>query len=138
MSDTLVDSNVLVDILQDDPDWEEWSEARLNDARLQGNLVINPIIYAEISAGYPMQRQTDQALSASTYRRENLPWDAAFTAARAFLAYRHSGGLKRSPLPDFYIGAHADVRGYFLLTRDPGRYRSYFPTLRIIAPDTHP
>ena len=138
MSDTLIDSNVLVDILQDDPDWQEWSEARLTDARRAGSLVINPLIYAEVSAGYPTQRQTDQALSAAYYRRENLPWEAAFSASRAFLAYRRSGGPRRSPLPDFYIGAHAELKGYTLLTRDAARYRSYFPTLKVIAPDTHP
>ncbi len=138
MSDTLVDSNVLVDILHDDPDWEKWSAKRLRAARVAGSLVINPLIYAEICAGYPTQRHTDQALTSSIYRRERLPWDAAFNAGRAFVAYRRAGGTKRSPLPDFYIGAHADLRGYVLLTRDPTRYRQYFPTLKIIAPDSHP
>jgi hypothetical protein len=138
MTDTLVDTNVLVDIFNDDPEWDEWSEQRIDAARKTGGLVINPLIYAEICGGYPTQRQTDQALSTLVFRRENLPWDAAFNASRAFLAYRQSGGSKRSPLPDFYIGAHAEVKGYALLTRDPARYRSYFPLLKIIAPDTHP
>jgi predicted nucleic acid-binding protein len=138
MSDTLVDTDVLVDIFNNDPEWDEWSEERIDAARQVGGLVINPLIYAEICGGYPTQRQTDQALSTLVFRRENLPWEAAFNASRAFLAYRRTGGAKRSPLPDFYIGAHAEVRGYALLTRDPGRYRQYFPALQIIAPDTHP
>ncbi len=138
MSDTLVDTNVLVDIFNNDSEWDEWSEAKINAARKIGSLVVNPLIYAEICGGYPTQRQTDQALSTLVFRRENLPWEAAFNASRAFLAYRNSGGTKRSPLPDFYIGAHAEVKGYALLTRDPGRYRSYFPALQIIAPDSHP
>jgi len=138
MSDTLVDSNILVDILHDDPEWEAWSEDKLEAARLLGNVVINPLVYAEICAGYPSQRHVDQALSTSIYRRENLPWEAAFNAGRAFVTYRRSGGVKRSPLPDFYIGAHAELRGYSLLTRNPSHYRQYFPNLKIIAPDTHP
>ena len=137
MSDTLVDTNVLVDIFSNDSKWDEWSEARIREARAHGNLVINPLIYAEICAGYPTQRHADRVLSPQVFRRENLPWDAAFHASRAFLAYRGSGGVKRSPLPDFYIGAHADLRGYRLLTRDPARYRAHFPTLNIIAPDRH-
>lgn len=138
MTDTLVDTNVLIDILDDDVEWEAWSEQQLKAARQLGNLVINPLIYAEVCAGYPTQRRADQALSSTVYRRENLPWEAAFSASRAFLAYRKGGGTKRSPLPDFYIGAHADLKGYVLLTRDPERYRRLFPSLRIIAPDTHP
>jgi predicted nucleic acid-binding protein len=138
MTDTLVDSNVLVDILHDDPTWEAWSQNRLLTARHDGSLVINPLVYAEICAGYTSQRETDQALSSVIYRRENLPWDAAFNASRAFVAYRRAGGMKRSPLPDFYIGAHAELKHYSLLTRDPTRYRQYFPALNIISPDTHP
>ena len=138
MTDTLADTNVLIDILEDDAQWESWSERQLDAARGAGKLVINPLIYAEICAGYPTQRQADQALSGTIFRRENLPWEAAFNASRAFIAYRRGGGAKRSPLPDFYIGAHADLKGYMLLTRDPERYRRFFPTLRIVAPDTHP
>jgi predicted nucleic acid-binding protein len=137
MNDTLVDTNVLVDVLHNDPRWVAWSEARLAEASRDGDLVINPLIYAEICAGYPTQRQTDQVLSSAVYRRENLPWEAAFNASRAFIVYRRSGGAKRSPLPDFYIGAHAELKGYTLLTRDPARYRNYFPSLRIVSPDTH-
>ncbi len=138
MSDTLVDANVLIDIFAADPDWREWSRQHLVAAREAGNLVINPIIYAEVAAMFPTQRRLDEALGADRFVREDLPWEAAFSAGRAFLAYRRSGGTKRSPLPHFYIGAHADVKGYDLLTRDLGRYRQAFPTLRIVAPETRP
>jgi predicted nucleic acid-binding protein len=138
MSDTLVDSNILIDIFAADPEWSHWSSQRLTEAHEAGQLVINPIIYAEVSAMFPTQRQLDGALAGQFYRREHLPWDAAFNAGRAFLAYRRAGGAKRSPLPDFYIGAHAEVKGYRLLTRDPSRYRRAFPTLKMVAPDTHP
>ena len=138
MSDTLVDANVLIDIFGADPDWKGWSRRQLAAARKVGILLINPIIYAEVSAAFPTQRKLDQALGPERYRRENLPWDAAFNAGRAFLAYRRAGGLKRSPLPDFYIGAHADAKGYYLLTRDPSRYRQAFPALKIISPETSP
>jgi len=138
MSDTLVDTNVLIDVLYEDHDWAGWSQAQLREGRRRGGLVINPVIYAEVSCGFASQRQADRAMSSAIYRREALPFDAAFAAGQAFLSYRQSGGAKRSPLPDFYIGAHADFGGYFLLTRDPKRYRQYFPLLRIISPDTHP
>ncbi|WP_128291007.1 MULTISPECIES: type II toxin-antitoxin system VapC family toxin [Afifella] len=138
MSETLVDTNILIDVLQEDAEWAAWSQAQLRQGRQRGGLVINPIIYAEVSCGYSTQRQAERALSPAIYRREALPWDAAFAAGRAFLAYRRAGGARRSPLPDFYIGAHADFGGYFLLTRDPERYRQYFPLLQIISPDTHP
>jgi predicted nucleic acid-binding protein len=138
MSDTLVDANVLIDILSNDPKWASWSDRQIRAARRAGAVVVNQVIYAEICAGYRTQRETDRALTGVIYRRENLPWDAAFPASRAFLGYRRSAGTKHSPLLDFYIGAHADLRGYTLLTRDPLRYRKYFPTLKIVAPDTHP
>lgn len=138
MSDTLVDANILIDIFADDPDWRDWSRDRLVAARKDGDLVINPIVYAEVAAAFPTQRKLDDALGPERYRRENLPWDAAFGAGRAFLAYRRAGGLKRSPLPDFYIAAHADVKGYNLLTRDLARYRQAFPALRIVSPESHP
>lgn len=134
--DTLVDSNVIIDILDADPAWAGWSRAHLGRARSAGGVIINPLIYAEIAAAFSVKREAERAIR--IYRREPLPWEAAFNASRAFIAYRRAGGTKHSPLPDFYIGAHAELRGYTLLTRDPGRYRSYFPTLSIVAPDTHP
>lgn len=138
MTDTLVDANVIIDIFGADPEWQDWSRMQLLAAHRSGALVINPIVYAEVAASFPTQRQLDDALGVDRFRREDLPWDAAYNAGRAFLAYRRSGGTKRSPLPDFYIGAHAEVRGYDLLTRDYGRYRQAFPVLRIVSPETHP
>lgn len=138
MSDTLVDANVLIDIFAADPTWRAWSTRLLLVARQSGDLVINALIYAEVAAAFPTQRKLDDALGPDRFRRDALPWDAAFNAGRAFLSYRRAGGTKRSPLPDFYIGAHAEVRGLRLLTRDAGRYRTYFPTLAIVSPETHP
>lgn len=138
MTDTLIDANVLIDIFGADQEWRDWSAGQLLAAHGRGRLVINQIVYAEVAATFPTQRKLDEALGARHYDRENLPWEAGFNAARAFLAYRRAGGVKRSPLPDFYIGAHAEVQGYVLLTRDPARYRQAFPTLKIIAPDIHP
>ena len=131
---TLVDTNVLLDIVLEDDEWLEWSGAMVADAARHGRIVINPIIYAEVSGAYEDIETMDRALPADYYIREPLPWDAAFLAGRAYVAYRRRGGVRRSPLPDFYIGAHAAVAGHTLLTRDPGRYRAYFPKLRIIAP----
>jgi predicted nucleic acid-binding protein len=135
---TLVDTNVLIDLFDAGSPWEHWSIRHIERVRSAGPVVINPIIYAEMAAGYPLESALESALSPSRFVREDLPWEAAFAAGHAFLAYRRDGGPKRSPLPDFYIGAHAAVRGYSLLTRDQTRYRAYFPMLRIIAPDTHP
>jgi predicted nucleic acid-binding protein len=138
MSDTLVDANILIDLFGADPDWLTWSRQQLVAATQRGALVINPIIYAEVAAMFATQRMLEDAFGADQYRRENLPWEAAFNAGRVFLSYRRAGGVKRSPLPDFYIGAHAEVRGYTLLTRDLARYRQAFPALRIISPQSHP
>jgi predicted nucleic acid-binding protein len=131
---TLVDSNVLLDVIEDEDEWTDWSASMLRQAAEQGPLVINPIVYAEICFGYDTIERLEHALPSEFCRREALPWAAAFLASRAFIAYRRRGGVRRSPLPDFYIGAHAAIAGYTLLTRDPKRYRTYFPKLRIIAP----
>lgn len=131
---TLVDSSVLLDILTDDPAWAQWSEDSLAQAGDAGVLVINPIVYAEVSAGFDRIEDLDDAIPADDFDREPLPYEAGFVAGKAFLAYRKRGGQKRSPLPDFYIGAHAAVRQYRLLTRDAARYRTYFPTVELIAP----
>jgi predicted nucleic acid-binding protein len=132
---TLVDSNVLLDVLTADARWAVWSEGQIATARDGGRLAINPIVYAEVSTGFETIEDLDEALPTDDFAREGLPYDAGFLAARAFLAYRQRGGLRRSPLPDFYIGAHAAVRRHRLLTRDPVRYRTYFPTVQLIAPD---
>lgn len=134
MPGTLVDSNVLLDIVTDDPKWFAWSAAMLAAAADRGGLFINPIIYAEVSAAFERIEDLDDALPAQYYRRVALPWEGAFLAGQCFVKYRRHGGARRSPMPDFYIGAHAAIAGLTLLTRDPGRYRTYFPTLRLIAP----
>lgn len=135
MPATLVDSNVLLDVLTEDDEWFEWSADRLSDAASNSPLLINPIIYAEVSAGFERIEDVDEALPLSFCRRVPLPWDAAFLAGQCFVKYRRRGGTRRSPMPDFYIGAHAALAGLTLLTRDARRYRGYFPTLRIIAPN---
>jgi predicted nucleic acid-binding protein len=131
---TLVDSSVMLDILTDDPTWAQWSADALARARDDGRLAINPIVYAEISTGFERIEDLDDAVPADDLEREPLPYQAGFVAAKAFMAYRQRGGQRRSPLPDFYIGAHAAVRGYRLLTRDAARYRTYFPSVEIVAP----
>jgi hypothetical protein len=131
---TVVDSSVILDIVTEDPAWSQWSADALALALDDGVLVINPIVYAEVSAGFDRIEDLDDAVPAEHFRRESLPYEAGFLAGKAFLAYRRRGGQKSSPLPDFYIGAHAAVRGYRLLTRDAARYRTYFPTLTLIAP----
>ena len=131
---TLVDASVLLDVLTDDPTWALWSQNALADARDQSRLVINPIVYAEVSTGFDTIEDLDDAIPADDFDREPLPFHAGFLAGKAFLTYRRRGGNRRSPLADFYIGAHAAVAGYRLLTRDHGRYRSYFPSVEIVAP----
>ncbi|CAH0341684.1 type II toxin-antitoxin system VapC family toxin [Rhizobium sp. CECT 9324] len=135
---TLVDTNVLIDVFHTPSTFTDWSTAQLVVARAQGHLLINPLIYAEMAAGYATHSDLESALAPALFVREDLPWEAAFAAGHAFLQYRRSGGEKRSPLPDFYIGAHAMVKGYRLLSRDAARYRSYFPLLPLISPETHP
>lgn len=130
----LVDSNVLLDTLTGDPRWATWSRAALQQAGDTAILVINPVIYAEISVDFDSVDDLDDAVPPESLRREPLPFAAAFLAGKAFQAYRRRGGMRRSPMPDFYIGAHAAVRRYRLLTRDAARYRTYFPTVELIAP----
>lgn len=129
----LVDSNVLLDLFTDDPAWVAWSEARLAEAFDHGQVVINPIVYAEISVAFERIEALEHALP-EQLRREDLPWEAAFLAGKCFVDYRRRGGARRSPLPDFYIGAHAAVTGRALLTRDVRRYRTLLPTLTLISP----
>jgi predicted nucleic acid-binding protein len=131
---TLVDSNVLLDIATEDPQWSGWSEEALVDAADMGQLAINPIVYAEVSIGFPTIEELDDAIPADTFARLPLPFEAGFLAGKAFVNYRRRGGTKVTPLPDFYIGAHAAIEGYRLLTRDAARYRTYFPTVDVIAP----
>jgi hypothetical protein len=130
----LVDSNVLLDIATNDPDWGGWSGRVLAEAAEHTTLIINPIIYAEVSVGYTTIEALDAALPVTLYHREPLPWEAGFLAGKCFLLYRRRGGARNSPLPDFYIGAHAAIGHLALLTRDPARYRTYFPKIEILAP----
>lgn len=134
MSDTLVDSNVILDVLTEDDEWLDWSSTQLAESANSGMLVINPIIYAEVSTRFERIEELDDALPANYYRRVPLPFEAAFLAGQCFMKYKRRGGYRRSPMPDFYIGAHAALSGLTLLTRDARRYRDYFPTLRIVAP----
>ena len=134
MTDILVDSNIILDILTEDPQWFEWSAQKLAEYADQGALVINPIIYAEISTGFSQPKELESAIPADFFRRDPLPYEAAFLAGQGFLEYRRRGGERRSPLPDFYIGAHALVAEIPLLTRDVKRYRTYFPKVQLITP----
>jgi predicted nucleic acid-binding protein len=132
----LVDTNVILDVSTNDKRWYEWSAAALEEAADESTLVINPIIYAEVSIAYKKIEDIQLALPPGTFRRDALPYEAAFLAGKAFLRYRQRGGRSKAhPLPDFYIGAHAAVAGFRLLTRDAARYRTYFPGLHVIAPD---
>ena len=134
MADILVDSNVILDVVTEDPKWYEWSAGQLEKLAESHTLVINPIIYSEVSIGFDRIEDLDQALPADFFRRDPLPWDAGFLAGKCFITYRRSGGKRHSPLPDFYIGAHAAVSGIVLLTRDMNRYKTYFPRLTLISP----
>lgn len=134
MSGVLVDSSVLLDVATEDPRWFGWSAAALERAAERNVLVINPIVWAEVSVGFDRVEALEAALPPSLYRRDPLPYDAGFLAGKAFLAYRRRGGTRRTPLPDFYIGAHAAIAGLRLLTRDAARYRTYFPRLEVLAP----
>jgi hypothetical protein len=134
MSGVLVDANVLLDVLTRDPVWAAWSQGQLDTLAPMAKLVINPIVYAEVAVGFSSIDELDRVLPEALVDREGLPWEAAFAAARTYRIYRDRGGTRRSPLPDFFIGAHAAVRGYRLLTRDAARYRTYFPAVELITP----
>jgi predicted nucleic acid-binding protein len=130
----MVDSNVILDVASEDAEWIDWSASMLAAAAQKGRLVINPLIYAEVSCGFDRIELLEEAVPPEYFVREALPWTAAFLAGKVFLDYRRSGGSRPAPLPAFYIGAHAAIAGYTLLTRDARRYRTYFPKLQILAP----
>ncbi len=134
MARVLVDSNVLLDIFTQDPAWAPWSSQALATIAETHTLVINPIIYSEVSVSFDRIEELDAELQPAVFRREPLPWSAGFLAGKSFVAYRRRGGLRRSPLPDFFIGAHAAVHGMSLLTRDPTNYRTYYPRVKLITP----
>jgi predicted nucleic acid-binding protein len=133
MATVLVDSSVLLDILTEDQRWFDWSSEALARCSQAGPLVINPIIYAEISIRFSRVEELDPALG-TEFERRALPWTAAFLAGKCFLKYKRRGGRSSSTLPDFFIGAHAAVEKMTLLTRDMARYKAYFPTVQLIAP----
>jgi predicted nucleic acid-binding protein len=132
--EVLIDSNVILDVFTKDKKWFKWSSKTLCRYADDHILVINPIIYAEISVRFDKIEDLEDALPFEFFSRRQLPWEAAFVAGKCFLRYIKMGGKKRSPLPDFYIGAHAAVAGMALLTRDVSRYRTYFPKLKLISP----
>jgi predicted nucleic acid-binding protein len=135
MSFVLVDSNVLLDLMTEDPSWFVWSSNAIDEAAERSRLVINPVIYAETSVRFSRIEDLSAALPTILFEREPIPYEAAFLAGKAYSRYLRFGGTRRSPLPDFFIGAHAAVAGYRLLTRDATRYRTYYPTVPLIAPN---
>ena len=130
----LVDSNVLLDVATNNSVWAEWSAKALAECANHFQLIVNPIVYAEVSISYSSIESLNAALPARLYLREPLPWEAAFMAGRCFLSYRRRGGSRPTPLPDFYIGAHAAIENLAILTRDVTRYRTCFPTVELLAP----
>jgi predicted nucleic acid-binding protein len=134
LTPVLVDSNVLIDIAWGDPRWASWSSTALASIADEAALVINPLIYAEVSIRYATLEAAESALPKSLYRREEIPYEAAFLAGKAYVRYRERGGKRRAILPDFIIGAHAAIAGYRVLTRDPRPYRSSYPALELISP----
>ena len=135
MGRILVDSSVLLDVMTEDRAWSEWSSHALEQYAEENILAINPVIYAEVSIRFDRIEDLEAALPRNLLERLPIPWEAAFLAGKCFLQYRKRGGARHSTLPDFFIGAHAAVAGMALITRDAARYRSYFPKLRVIAPD---
>lgn len=134
MAPVLVDSNILIDIFSEDAKWFSWSASALEQAAQTRRLVINPVIYAEISVGYDKIEIVD-AILPDFIDREPISYEAAFLAGKVFQLYRKRGGRRRSALPDFFVGAHAATAGYELLTRDVSKYRGYFPTVRLLSPE---
>lgn len=132
---TLVDANVLIDLALEDPEWADWSATALERVRDVGAVAVNAIICAELAPAYATAAALETSLPPDEFLRLDLPFEAAWLAGQAFVRHRRAGGLSRSPLPDFYIGAHAQASGLTLLTRDAPRYRTYFPEVELIAPD---
>jgi predicted nucleic acid-binding protein len=132
----LVDTNVLVDVLGNDPNWADWSITQLQAQSKVHRLVINPIIYSELSLTFSTVEELDQVLDELELRMLEIPKPALFLAGKAFLQYRRSGGVKNNVLGDFFIGAHAAVSGLPVLTRDSRRYKNYFPNVSLVAPES--
>jgi len=134
MPDTLVDSNVLLDVLTEDRRGFEWSSSAIEKCANAGRLYINPIVYAEVSVRFKTIEEVEASLPHEFFQRLQIPFEAAFLAGKAFLAYRKKGGGRTSTLPDFFVGAHAAIAGLRLLTRDSRRYKAYFPSLELVCP----
>jgi predicted nucleic acid-binding protein len=130
----LVDTNVLVDVLQDDPQWAGWSIGQLRAQAKIHDLVINPVVYAEMSLSFSTLEALDRAVATMKLMLREIPRPALFLAGKAYAQYRRRGGSRAQVLPDFFIGAHAAVEGWPLLTRDASRFRTYFPSLDVVAP----
>ena len=131
----LIDTNVLIDVVTKDPSWFEWSSSQVVKLIDKREAAINPVIFTELAPNYEDEKQLDQGLLKPTlFKRLQLPYSSAFPTSRAFIKYKNAGGKKTSPLPDFFIGGHAEAEGHVILTRDAGRYRSYFPAVRLITP----
>jgi predicted nucleic acid-binding protein len=138
MQATLIDANILLDVLENRREWAAWAVRQIVKLAEDGDLVINQIIFSEVSVPYESLDAFEEILDPRWVKREDLPWEAAFKAGKVHQIYRAKGGQKLSVLPDFMIGAHAQYKTYRVLTRDPRRFRTYFPDVEIIAPDTHP
>jgi hypothetical protein len=134
MNEVLVDSNVILDIFLADPIWANWSEMTLNQYEHTHKLLINQIIYTEVSIGFQRIEEIEEAIARAGFHMQEIPKESLFLAGKVFLQYRRNKGAKLSPLPDFFIGAHAAVLGVDLITRDIARYRTYFPTVNLITP----
>ena len=137
MTPVLIDSNILLDIFEDDVQWADWAESTLNHYAESHTLSINPIVYAEVSIGFARIEELETAVAGCGIQVLAIPKESLFLAGKAFLTYKRRGGTRRSPLPDFFIGAHAAVSGLILISRDASRYRSYFPQVQLIAPLSH-
>ncbi len=135
MNNALVDSNIILDVFQNDPNWSSWSESVLHRYSLTHVLSINPIIYTEISIGFERIEELESAVNTGGFKILQIPKEALFLAGKAFIKYKKRQGSKTSILPDFYIGAHAAILGIDLITRDISRYRSYFPSVNLVAPE---
>jgi predicted nucleic acid-binding protein len=134
MRGILVDSNIILDVFLDDPNWADWSESKLEEFSSMTKLFINPVVYSEVSIGFKRIEDLEAALNRGGFQMLEIPKEALFLAGKAYLKYRKKRGTKRSPLPDFYIGAQAAILGMDLITRDESRYRTYFPTVKLISP----
>lgn len=134
MSGSLIDANVLLDIATADRTWLEWSQGQVRAAVERGAVYINPIIYAELAPAFATRQELDRWLDPGMFQRAALPYEAGWLAAQAFVKYRRGGGVRNAPLPDFYIGAHAEIERLTLVSRDAARYRTYFPLVDLIAP----